>query len=208
MHSALSPDGRRVAFASNTTGQADIWVQNVDGADLRRLTNDQGADAWPNWTPDGRSIVFSAQDGNETRLVSADGGPSEKIIDGFFRGDLIAKPDGQGLLMVSNLIGGGLRVVDVDTRAILWQQRPLGNAMPSFSPDGSLISHPYREAGDRDAIWVYETATGKSRVAVRFAEPFMIFFRASWTDNGRAFVVNRYREFSHIVMFDRFWKGD
>ena len=207
MHSSLSPDGRRVAFASNATGQADIWVQNVDGSDLRQLTNDAGANAWPAWTPDGRSIIFSAEDGNETQMVPADGGPSQKIIDGFFRGDLIAKPDG-GMLMATNLLGGGLRVVDFESRKVLWQTRPLGNAMPSFSPDGTLISHPYRERRDRDAIWLYETATGKSRVAVRFPESFLMFFRASWTDDGRAFIVNRMRDVSHIVMFDRFWKAE
>ena len=207
MHSSLSPDGSRVAFASNPTGQTDIWVQNIDGSDLRRLTNDTGADAWPVWTPDGRSIVYSAQDATETRMVPAAGGVSEKIVDGFFRGDLVAKPGG-GLLMATNQTGGGLRLIDVETRKVLWQTRPLGNAMPSFSPDGSLISHPYRERRDRDAIWLYETATGKSRVAVRFPESFLMFFRASWTDNGRAFIVNRTRDVSHIVMFDRFWKAE
>ena len=96
--------------------------------------------------------------------------------------------------------------MDFESRTVLWQERPAGNAMPVFSPDGTLISHPYRESRDRDAIWVYETATGKSRVAVRFPEPFTMFFRAGWVDDGRAFVVNRYRDTSHIVMFDRFWQ--
>jgi hypothetical protein len=45
-------------------------------------------------------------------------------------------------------------------------------------------------------------------VAVRFAEPFQIFFRASWVDNDGAFVVNRARSTSHIVMLDRFWPSD
>jgi hypothetical protein len=173
MHSSLSPDGTRVAFASNPTGQTDIWVQNVDGSDLRRLTNDAGADAWPAWTPDGRSIVFSAQDATETRIVPATGGASEKLLDGFFRGDLVEMPGG-GLLMATTQTGGGLRLIEVGTRKVLWEARPLGNAMPSFSPDGTLISHPYRERRDRDAIWLYETATGKSRVAVRFPESFLI----------------------------------
>ena len=77
--------------------------------------------------------------------------------------------------------------------------------MPVFSPDGTMISLPVQERRDRDAIWMFETATGKSRPVVRFSEPFRIFFRANWVDGGKAFIVNRYRNVSHIVMFDRFW---
>jgi Tol biopolymer transport system component len=204
MHSALSPDGARVAFASNTTGQSDIWVQNVDGSDLRQLTNDAGADAWPAWSPDGRSIMFSSQDGRETRRIPSDGGPAAKVIDGFFRGDWRNKPDGQGTWIATSMQGAaGLRVIDVERGTVLWHERVAGNAMPTFSPDGRSISHPYRESRDRDAIWIFDAATGKSRVAARFSEPFTMFFRAGRTDDGRAFIVNRYRQPSYTVMFDR-----
>jgi dipeptidyl aminopeptidase/acylaminoacyl peptidase len=206
MHSALSPDGTRVAFASNTTGQSDIWVQNVDGSDLRRLTDDNGADAWPAWSPDGKWIMFSSQDGRETRRTPADGGPARNVVDGFFRGDWRNRPDGEGTWIATSLQGGGVRVVDVERGAVLWQERIAGNAMPVFSPDGRSISHPYRESRDRDAIWVFDAETGKSRVAARFAEPFTMYFRAAWVDDGRAFIVNRYRQFWNVVMFDRFWQ--
>ena len=77
--------------------------------------------------------------------------------------------------------------------------------MPMFSPDGRFISVPRQESRDRDAIWVYETATGKGHVAVRFPEPFKMYFRACWVEDGKALVVNRYQSISHIVLFDRFW---
>jgi Tol biopolymer transport system component len=38
-HSSLSPDGTQVAFASTAKGNSDIWVQNVDGSDLRQPTD-------------------------------------------------------------------------------------------------------------------------------------------------------------------------
>jgi TolB protein len=88
-HSSLSPDGTRVAFVTFAGGTSDIWTQNVDGSGLRQLTNDQAADSWPVWSPDGRSIVFTwaASGSQETRVVPADGGPSQKLVDGFFRAD-------------------------------------------------------------------------------------------------------------------------
>lgn len=125
-------------------------------------------------------------------------------MDGFFRGDWIRKPDGSGTWIVSSIGGGGLRLMDFESRTVVWQDRQPGNAMPMFSPDGRSISIAYVETRDRDAIWVYDAATGKGRVAVRFPQPFQIIFRTSWVDDGRAFVVNRGQTISRIVMLDRF----
>ena len=83
-----------------------------------------------------------------------------------------------------------------------------GNALPVFSSDGRSVSIAYRETRDRDAIWVYDVATGAKRLAVRFPQRFHISFRANWVDNGHAFVVNRLETTSHVVLFDRFWTGD
>jgi TolB protein len=206
MHSSFSPDGMAVAFVSSPAGNSDVWVQNVDGSDLRRLTNDSAADSWPVWSPDGRSIIYcSLRDGQwETRRVPAAGGASEKVVDGFFRGDWIPKPDGKGTWVITSMSGSGLRLIDLESRTVAWQDRRPGNGMPMFSPDARLVSIPYRDGRDRDAIWVYDVATGKGRVAARFAQPFTLAFRASWVDDGRAFVVNRMQGISHIVMLDRF----
>lgn len=72
-----------------------------------------------------------------------------------------------------------------------------------FSPDGRFVSAPFRETRDHDAIRIFEVATGKSRLVARL--PFHVVFRASWADNGKAFIVNRGSTVSHIVLFDRFW---
>ncbi len=211
MHAALSPDGAHVAFVSSATGNSDIWVQHVDGSDLRQLTSDPAAEAWPAWSPDGRAIMFASLSDSSwtTKVVPAGGGPPEKFVDGFFRGDWIRKADGQGTWIVTSNTdysgGGGLRLIDGERRTVAWRHQQPGNAMPMFSPDARSVSIAYREARDRDAIWVHDVASGKARVAVRFSQPFQIMFRSSWVDDGRAFVVNRVQTVSHIVMFDRFW---
>jgi Tol biopolymer transport system component len=58
-----SPDGSQVAFMSPTpygTENYEIYVMNVDGSDVRRLTRSPGSDGWPAWSPDGNAIVFSS----------------------------------------------------------------------------------------------------------------------------------------------------
>ena len=162
MHSSLSPDASHVAFASSASGHSDIWVQHVDGSDLRQLTDDPAADAWPVWSPDGQVIMFtSLRDATwETRQIPASGGPAEKVMNGFFRGDWISKPDGTGTWVVTSSDPNGVRLLDLERRHVLWEDRPPGSIMPMFSPDASLVSLPVRESRDRDAIWVTRPQPG------------------------------------------------
>ena len=216
MHASLSPDGTRVAFVASEreTGSSDVWVQNVDGSGLSQLTDDESADSWPVWSPDGRTIVFGAiSPGRGPRThhrVPVDGGPVEEFLDGQFRGDLIPQPDGSGTWLVTSWpAGGGLKLVDYENRTILWEEQLAGwnLSMPMFSPDGQLISIPSSGTPDGDSIWVFDSTTGERRLAVSFPGPFRMYFRADWTDDGTAFIVNRYETPSHVMLFDDFWSA-
>ncbi len=66
---AWSPDGTKMAFASNRTGDpdansnSDIWVVAADNTDkggtLIRITDYEGGDGSPAWSPEGRWIAYT-----------------------------------------------------------------------------------------------------------------------------------------------------
>ena len=56
----FSPDGRRIAFVSNTDGNSEIYLMNADSTGLLRLTRDRAEDGGLSWSPDGKTIVFSS----------------------------------------------------------------------------------------------------------------------------------------------------
>ena len=58
---AWSPDGKKIAFASERTGNPDIWVMDSDGGNLRQLTTHTALDAAPAWSPDGKKIAFDSE---------------------------------------------------------------------------------------------------------------------------------------------------
>jgi Tol biopolymer transport system component/pimeloyl-ACP methyl ester carboxylesterase len=74
----ISPDGRTKVFADFFGGRDsnyDIFTQNVDGSKLTKLTDTSADESDPDWSPDGRQIVFSSErDGNgEIYVMNADG---------------------------------------------------------------------------------------------------------------------------------------
>lgn len=65
---APSPDGKQIAFTSNSDGNSEIYVMNVNGSNLLRLTRDAGEDIAPVWSPDGKHILFSSNRTGKFRL--------------------------------------------------------------------------------------------------------------------------------------------
>jgi Tol biopolymer transport system component len=55
---AWSPDGRKVAFSGWRGGQFDIFALDVESREITNITNDAIYDGAPDFSPDGRSILF------------------------------------------------------------------------------------------------------------------------------------------------------
>jgi serine/threonine protein kinase/Tol biopolymer transport system component len=80
----LSPDGRRLAFASRRSGSpGEIWVADADGSNAQSLTHGMaGFHGSPYWSPDGRRIVFDSIDDDfhyHIWIVDADGGSPRRL---------------------------------------------------------------------------------------------------------------------------------
>jgi len=84
-----SPDGKWIAFQREAEGNVDLYVMPApgthgagDGSQVRRLTDAQGPDSLPAWTPDSKYIVFrSAREGTwAIYIMSADGSNQQMII--------------------------------------------------------------------------------------------------------------------------------
>jgi len=86
-----SPDGKKIAFASNLAGNFDIYVMQIESRKSRRLTTGPAFDSFPAWSPDGRTIAFvsdrsgvlkiwlMAADGAEKRCLTTEGGEFREL---------------------------------------------------------------------------------------------------------------------------------
>ena len=57
----FSPDGTQIAFVSAVGATRQLFLMRTDGTDLRQLTSDNNDSFAPSWSPDGRSLAFSAR---------------------------------------------------------------------------------------------------------------------------------------------------
>ena len=129
-----SPDGMRIAFRSERSGESEIWVMNADGTRQRRLA----AGLSPAWSPDGSLIAFSGRAG--LSMIRPDG-TGLRVLAHTEGGEYPSwSPDGSRIAFNSNLTGDhvmhvaqadGSNVVDLSRAGEGWQV--------DWSPNGRFI---------------------------------------------------------------------
>lgn len=141
-----SPDGSRIAFVSNRDGagvgltDTELYVMNVDGSDLVRLTNDSLDDGMPDWSPDSQRIAFTKSNGTGIHIINRDGTNLVFVIS--FSAWPAWSPDGSRLAFIQNESSspfkGNVWIVKTDgTEKVRVSNNPDGARAPSWAPSSS-----------------------------------------------------------------------
>lgn len=77
-----SPNGRRLVYRSGRDNKAGIWISNRDDTGHTLITNN-GADAFPAWSPDGTTIAFTREQGGNVDIytMNVDGSNIQQLTD-------------------------------------------------------------------------------------------------------------------------------
>lgn len=142
---AWSPDGTRIAFASERDGNLEIYVMNADGSGATRLTNHPATDWGPTWSPDGARIAFASErDGDgEIYVINADGSGVKRLTNDPARDFAPAwSPDGARIAFTSSIDGNGeIYVMNPDgSRLTNLTNNPSWDANATWSPDSARIA--------------------------------------------------------------------
>jgi Tol biopolymer transport system component/DNA-binding winged helix-turn-helix (wHTH) protein len=104
----FSPDGTKLAFASNRSGSSEIWTCDADGSALVQMTSLGTLSGAPRWSPDGSHIAFDARTEKHGHIfvVSASGGAPRPVTSGGFEDAVPSwSSDGKWLYFASNRTG-------------------------------------------------------------------------------------------------------
>jgi len=139
----ISPDGKRVVFASDRSGDLEIWVANIDGSDPLRLTSLQSPlTGSPRWSPDGRWIAFDSRLGGHGSVfvVSAQGGTPRRLTPPSIEGLVPSwSHDGRSIYFSSDNPGGNWGI---------WK-------MPAQGGDAVRIADGFESRESDDGKWLY-----------------------------------------------------
>ncbi len=144
---AWSPDGRRIAFASGRDGTSQIYVMDVDGENLRRVTHEPVHADMPSWSPDGNRLAYGTSDFwnfRALRVLDLATGASRQLTDE--KGDR-SQPawswDGEFIAYCTHdrtLDEWHVEVTTVDPKENWRVTADVGpvNSSPAWMPDGDL----------------------------------------------------------------------
>ena len=196
----FSPDGRRIAFASDRGGNLDIWLINADGSEPRRLTSDPGSDLDPAWGPDGRQIAFvSDREGDRTNIFVvelASGHVTQITFQQFGLAFVDWSPDGEWFVYSTagppdatdpNLTPLQLEVIPASGgESAIVRAGPGLNWGAAWSPDGERIAFAWTRAGAGliDAAWLQ--VINRDGSGLRRLQPgFRGDYSPSWAPDGK-----------------------
>jgi len=139
----VSPDGRRVVFALVTGSQEDLWLVNVDGSGVSRLTNDAPFERRPIWTGHGETVIYQSNRGGQFDLWEvpiAGGRPWQLTSDRAAELPESAGGDGGLITFLLSTETAHLWLHDPQqTSPIPLTNDALSDLAPSISRDGKII---------------------------------------------------------------------
>jgi len=56
----LSPQGDKIVFTSDRSGDLELYTMNIDGSDVQQITDELGYDGGAFFSPDGTQLIFRA----------------------------------------------------------------------------------------------------------------------------------------------------
>jgi Tol biopolymer transport system component/predicted Ser/Thr protein kinase len=194
VYPALSPDGGTLAFVRIRGAAAqDVYLEAFGGgkpsAEPRRLTFDERYVNGIDWTPDGRSILFSSNRSGTYEMwrIPASGGQPERLAFGDGHHPSISR-DGHRLAFARSSSNyniwrasgpGAAEKRTPPTKLIASTQ---GEYQPQFSPDGKRIAFGSDRSGSSE-IWVADSEGLNPVQLTSFGGPAVGSPR--WSPDGR-----------------------
>jgi Tol biopolymer transport system component/serine/threonine protein kinase len=142
----FSPDGSKIAFRSDRSGDAEVWVCDSDGSNAMQLTSIAGANLGGiNWSPDGKRIVFASnvQGHGDIYAIAPDGGTPARLTSEASNENMPSwSRDGRWIYFAS----------DRSASLNVWKMPPGGGAAVQVTRNGGLVS-----SESSDGKWLYYT---------------------------------------------------
>jgi Tol biopolymer transport system component len=203
---SIAPDGRRIAFVTETEGRTRLHVMHDDGTDAKIISQALELRGSPAWAPDGLSIACAVNQNGTPRLFRfSPNGDAPALLVSEYSIDPVWSPDGQFLVYSGADVGTTfpLRAAAADGRAHPLHSLMLtrGARRVSFLRGPNTLVILRGEIGNKN-LWQVDLETGLERQLTSLSRNVVIKdFDVS--GNGQEIVFDRVQEDSDLVLIDR-----
>lgn len=145
----FSPDGRKIAFQSERSGYAEVWMCDRDGSNPTQVTTLERFAGSPHWSPDGHYLAFDYRPAQHSEIhVLEVGGSRPHVVARFDGADNVVpnwSRDGKWIYFASNLRGKTFQIWKVGVRGgVAVPEAPIqvtksGGFASAESDDGSVL---------------------------------------------------------------------
>ena len=155
---SLSPDGKKLVFVSQKSGNNDVWVRELVTGKETALTATPADEVWPAFSGDGSKVVYAERhpgtSKNKFYVVPTAGGVPEKVCDDCWRLQQWS-PDGR-VILYHDLNLRTIYALDVQTgrKTSVIRHSQYGLFQEHFSPDGRWITFLMRISPDRTQLFI------------------------------------------------------
>lgn len=201
----VAPDGSRLVYQSDASGNWDLYVMSADGTRLRQITDDPAADITPVFSPDGQRILFVSErlGDRDIYVCDADSG-NQRLPTNTSGHDIhpVWTSGGRRIMFSSNRGKDNADDYDIYEMATDGSDVPRITSGPevdtyaSRSPDGSWIAFSSGREGAGDDRLRLIRPDGTGRIELTRPHPnssWCYDTQPTWTPDGRRIVFTRYR---------------
>jgi eukaryotic-like serine/threonine-protein kinase len=160
----MSPDGKRLAVSltAGSPANRDVWIVDLPGGGMTRLTTDPGVDATPVWSPGSNEVIFSSTRSGIYQMYrrAADGSGADTLLVKDDRPTIATDWSRDGTRVLYTRTAAGSTGLDVWVHFVGGggQSFPLIETKGTddgavFSPDGRWAAYQSNESG-RDEIYL------------------------------------------------------
>ena len=150
----FSPDGKQIAFMSGRSGNPEIYAMNIDGSNLRRLTNHPAGDSSPTWSPSGTQIAFTSDRTGKPQIYvmsSVDGSNLRRITVDESEADRPTwSPSINEIAFAARTSSSGFDIKVYDPNSGQTQKITFGegtNESPAYAPNGRHLAFTSTRSG-------------------------------------------------------------
>ena len=165
MAPAWAPDNSVIAVTLSKSANPDIYLIDINGKELRRLTNGEGVNVSPTWSPDGKRLAFVSDRSGSPQIYVMD--VATKAVQRItYIGNENSTPSWSpkgDWIAYTGRVNGNTHILMIKPEGgtpVQLTQTAGDHESPSWSPDGRQLVFSRKRSGKQEICTIFKNGMG------------------------------------------------